>query len=375
MRMRPITPMAAAAVSTILLAATCDDASPPQSDKWTATACSVVKKASVIDRVHTIDAENGSCELIFRASGVTLETSEVEGIDVKGPVIRSSAGEYYAASYSGYVNRWSHDGTFMGHLGKRGPGPYAYRSASGVLIDRTDTVHVSDLPGRWHVLGDSGQIVRTIQGPSLAVREGVAFLDDGRVLLAVPNPPFSDLGKRYVLVNRQDGSVLTSFDQRASSDALRDARHIAYAGGNRFWTVSPTRYELELWTTEGKRLGGIRRRVSWFRESNEGLGATSGNRIASISLDSTGILWVLVINFREAFEQSPDASPSERYSTHVEAFNSYTGELLISRPFNNPLAFYPGLGPNLAYAAELDANGLVTINILEYRLVTDERGP
>jgi hypothetical protein len=173
------------------------------------------------------------------------------------------------------------------------------------------------------------------------------------------------------VLDRATGAVVKAFDPRELRDALRDARLIGYGGGDQFWAVSPTRYELELWSVEGTLLGGIRRRAAWFHDNDEGLMSTTGARILYLYVDAVAnVLWVTIIVFERPRDLNEEGVEPGDYSIRVEAFSTRSGQLLISERFAaDPLAFFPGVAPGVAYGINESASGIPMITVLEYRLV------
>jgi hypothetical protein len=340
---------------------------------WDSPACERDSGDELSMEIDVGEDEVPPCAVVIRSTGISLEVSIADEVDAKLPIGRTRTGEYLAPSFSGVLNRWSAQGQFVESVGQRGPGPYAYRRASGVYLDGHDTIHVADPPGRWHVLEPGGRQVRTIRGPSLARKESMAFLDDNRILVALPNPGFYDTGYRYFILDRSDGSVLSRFDRATTSDVLREARFVAYRGGDRFWAMSPSRYSLELWTTEGQRLGVVRREAQWFENHGEGLRAETGPAIVYLHVDPHDVLWVVtrIPKFEGVLDELEPEMIKDAFAVHVEAFDANSGALLASERFDDPLAFPAGFfGNGNAYRIEYRDDGLIDVEIVELRLVS-----
>jgi hypothetical protein len=108
------------------------------------------------------------------------------------------------------------DGRFQGRLGERGQGPGEWSRPARVVVDRTDSIWVSNLQGRAVVFAPDGTPARTLSSPQLLPIDG--FLEDGNPysLAFRPSPEDRTQGMRT------QGTLLARAWDRGSGEPAGD---------------------------------------------------------------------------------------------------------------------------------------------------------
>jgi len=329
-----------------------------------------VPRGSALHGHVAVSSALAPCRITLQSSGITLKIDENgDGPDAVPPILRLASGTFVAASSErDRLTTWLVNGEPDRVVGRTGIGPGEFRRVSAVYVDFSDTVHVSDAPGRWIVFNSVLEHVRTTSSPSFAVTESAAFLNDGNLLLAPPNLTVDR--RVFHVVDRHNPQSIRGFGTLAGG-SLEGAMQIAYSNGRTFWAASPTKYVLEHWSLDGQRIGSIERRVPWFIASDSGLLAQGTPRIIRLRADNSGTLWVTI--------RVPDASrrplPSDPLRTRtlglrVEVFSTATGELLASEFYQDqyepPFGFF---SDSQGYRIRPAESGIFRVEVVDYRLV------
>jgi hypothetical protein len=231
------------------------------------------------------------------------------------------------------------------------------------------------------VFDKTGSHSRTLRGSVPAQWESATVLDDGNFLVASPNPvPGQHL---FGIISKETGNALAAFGGTrlrrrpgaGDHQLATERRLIAYHGGSTFWSVSPIRYELELWTVGGERMAQIRRGVPWFRDRlAEEAGPTGTEELlVGLHLDADDVLWVIAyIPGATEREVAPSLGlrVQPRNSTiRVEAFDARTARLLASEYFENPYDFWVApIADSRAYRVRYNVDGIMSVELVRYRL-------
>jgi hypothetical protein len=283
--------------------------------------------------------------------------------DVRTPVVLTGSGQFAArGSIPDNLSIWNADGTLARSIGSRGAGPGEFTAVSALYVDRTDTIHVSDSPGRWHVYDRRFQYVRSINFP-MQRWDGTAFLADGNVLVSRPSDLPQD--SLFYVIDR-DGRPIRSFGRARFAG---DIRRISYSGGSGFWAVAPTRYLLEYWSLDGHLLATIRRRVPFFRDSDKGASwdMESGDPVVLfLHHDGRGRVWVVIAD--------PDGGAGGTPTWYLEAFETVTGRLSVSARYTDPSGLPAGfLADGRVYTGRILPNGLSTAVVRSIGIAAADR--
>ena len=216
-------------------------------------------------------ATDGQCQLVFEATGLTME-SDLEG-SIPDPVANTGVldgeGRFYTrTSEPGVVARWTPEGEFDAAVGSFGEGPQEFDPIMRMHLGAGDTVHV--LHGaRWSMIAPDLSVhfvarVDALAGPAM---QGSEIGADGRLMLPMLHPAQDVYG---VGVFNREGE-LDIFLEAPDADPLVWGTGVGIArieGSREFW-VGPTQhdqdhYVLERWNLEGEPLERIERRIDWI---------------------------------------------------------------------------------------------------------------
>ena len=279
----------------------------------------------------TVSTVQAPCSIEF-ARHFALQTEEQNVSDYSAPMVLLSSGELVTrSSIRDRLSVWTAEGQPSRFVGRSGSGPGEFNYVAAIYRDGYDTLHVGDMPGRWHVYDSELRYVRT-NSQLLNEWNDTAFLEDGRVLTG-RNSGFPD-GPLFFVLDR-DGRIVSSFGRALHPN---ENRRIAYAGDGTFWTVLPTRYAVERWSLQGERQATITRDADWFPPSDAGRAwypSTGQPNITRLILDDRRRLWVV-----SAIPVGNDrtSSPSDAWDWVVEVFDTSTGALLASERHDSPEA-------------------------------------
>ncbi len=346
-----------------------------------------------------IDAREAPCRIVFRPTGVRLESvADGSRPDPGRSVVRDGRGHYYSANARGFlttISLWGPDGAFLTHLGGTGEGPGEFPGTGSVLaiyVDGHDQLHAW-APGSWSVFSEDQEFLRRYPAPAskLLNREPVAtVLEDGTVLTGSGRD--SD-GKNFFRVVHPDGTHLHSFgpvgpevewDEYQPPEKL-----ISYSGGDTFLAIANRPltddwegWVAEEWTLDGEHRRTFRRRVPGY-EFFEANGNVSGATAFMHVDDQAGLLFVvfgeLTPRGRERAKDPARITPEERRNglstARLEMLDLRSGELLASdvHPFDGetetfmPWGAFRGTMEGYVYK-ETEA-GLPVVEIVAIELV------
>jgi hypothetical protein len=217
-----------------------------------------------------------------------------------------------------------------------------------VRVSAGDTVHVFDANNLTHsVFSPSLQFVRSTRLESPPEAEAAA-LGAGRLVIATPLRTPARVGLPLHLV--EGGRVVRSFG--SESGTFRpdiphfDRRAVAPAGPGRVWSAHKNRYQIELWSTAGRKLREYRRSVDWFppylATRAVSPDAPPATLLQQVWQDRDGRLWVSMLvadrNWRRAVRPGgPHGYTVADYDgyrdTVIEVIDPERGRVLASRRF------------------------------------------
>lgn len=307
------------------------------------------------------------------------------GVGSSASVVRDSRGRYYAGpnDVDGRVNVYDAAGRFVRTLGRPGRGPGELFRVSELAMAPGDSLHVFDFGNlRQTVFTPDGRVARTVHVP-------------GTVYTAIPRPNGEVIAQFHVpsaslagyTVHRLDrnGRFLRSFAELRGgyrrSDWTATFRPMAPAADGGVWVAYPNRYEIELWSADGRLRRTLVRDASWFRpwsaESNRDPRRQRPRpAIVGIRQDAAGRLWVSMriadprwtpaprVVGEEGTIQPPEAD--RLFDTLVEVIDPASGRL-IARAGNPgpPLAF---IADDLVYRIVERADGSFGADVLRVQL-------
>lgn len=252
------------------------------------------------------------------------------------------------AAYSPPVKAYDAGGRYVATLGAEGQGPGEFRGVGAVRVSAGDTVHVFDGDNlRTSVFSPALRLARTTR-LEIPPQTEAAALGGDRVVLGVPLRSPSRAGLPLHLLD--GGRVVRSFG--STSGAFRpdipyfDERAIAPAGPGRVWVVHKNRYQVELWSTDGRKLRELRRSVAWFpphvAERPVSPDRPPPTTIQQVAVDGAGRLWIKILvpdrDWRRAVRAGGPHGYTVRdragyYDTLIEVIDPRRGRVLASRRF------------------------------------------
>ncbi len=192
-----------------------------------------------------------------------------DSVDAAQPFLAAAAphhGIYVSTqAVSGLVEQLDSLGRVVRVLGRQGEGPGEYQRPTIVLAD-SGRVLINDNFGNWHVFDTLGRPIQTITSTVPGATQGLLLRGD-TVLVAQSASEPERFGYPLHLV-APDGRTVLSFEteDRTDNPSHRFARYRALAreSDSTFWVARMDRYEIELWSTAGKRLKSLAMQRDWF---------------------------------------------------------------------------------------------------------------
>jgi hypothetical protein len=221
----------------VLLAVACGDGS--DSGAFARPACSIV-----LDSVATLGPGSGSLGPSLGSTALRLPTG------------RFLVGEGYTP---GVVAQFEADGSFAGSFGRPGEGPGEFRRTSELRVSEGRVFINDQTLRRISEVTLDGEFVG-IASSSLGTGP-FAPLEDGTVLLVTG----SNSAEERTFQKVRGRVARESFDVR--SDVFSSGPwYLVDHGDSTFWIASVTRYLIERWTDQGRRVIRIERTLDWFPE-------------------------------------------------------------------------------------------------------------
>jgi hypothetical protein len=320
--------------------------------------------------------------VITLSDSVTI-TSSGDSVDLQPRVPAISRSGYIAAyredQPSGGVAVFSASGKFLQLVGQKGGGPGEFREVSAVGFGVADTLWIVDGLFTAHAYAPPPSLVYSrsvkVEEPLLGepTRDGVlsaAYVRYGKGVI----PPALRRWPDFLSVRFGREHAMDAADAMLGAVAPMDSGHIWAARGNA--------YRIELLSRDGTVVQTIQRDVPWFNSEPALPGAPWSAppraRVAAISSDNNGRLWVLVrranrdwapatprgvdANRPVPIRNMPSFAESSRlFEGVIEVFDVKSGALLASREVSGAFLGFPAPG----YASEIveTAAGLIAIRI------------
>lgn len=277
------------------------------------------------------------------------------------------------------------DGAYFGTIGHRGAGPGEFESVTAMTVDMGDTIHVFSV--RESLFQRDGRFIRTRVIPEVPFVSSALILPGGELAIQANIGSRQRAGLPFHLV-RADGTIAKSFGALATENFRLNyysvRRRIVLASDSTFWAAKLPAYRLELWGLDGQLRRVMERKVDWFLpwdppDRPVGIAvAPPKPTVVAISLDTRGVLWVLVHvadrNWKPVF---PSGGRTERsmsqneyaslVDTMVEAIDVQTGRVLVSERVPSVLGRF--VGPGLTTELVEDSDGVFSLRILRLDVV------
>ena len=313
-------------------------------------------------------------------------TDTISPSDFQTGVVRDSRGRYYIVPADGLTSIAVYDsaGRFLRTIGRSGSGPGEYSFIINAEVIAGDSILALDASnGRLTVLSPSYGVVRSIPLRSGFTRAfplpGGQFLVNGRV-----GTPQSAGYPLHVI--GPDGAVLRSFgavNPRYYRERDQfNIRHVERGDGGDVWVAHLDRYEVELWSIDGKLQRTYRRDASWFPprdySTQRQLDAPPPPMGRAIWQDEAGRVWAISqVTSAEWKPQTRVGSSREQpmppfdvqdrnADAVVEVFDPATGALLASQRF--PHYLLGNVGSNAVYALRAAEDGDLRVDVWQIRL-------
>jgi hypothetical protein len=251
-------------------------------------------------------------------------------------------------------------GRFLRTLGRFGHGPGEFQQPAVALAHTADSVAVYDLLGRSISVFDRRlQFVRRYIVAQVGITAFAAVLfPDGHLVKNALLMTRESIGYPLHVIDAT-GAPVRSFGKEVRSStpasAPSDARLLAVRDDTTFWAAHAYRYEIELWSRTGRRLGSLLRDAPWFPPYQEGsMLHLPRPYIQGVFQDAVGLLWVHIAvpdPRRPAMPRIENnaaagaARSNATYNTIIEVIDPAAGTLLATARFQQffHLAIQPGL--------------------------------
>jgi hypothetical protein len=182
-----------------------------------------------------------------------------------------------------------------------------------------------------------------------------------------------------------NGSLIRAFGRPlATATPELEFRTITPDSSGLIWSAFSQRYVIELLSSDSV-VRRLERNVSWFPDDTSTKAPFPWSerprpRIYALSLDSDGVLWVLVrraaahwrpVVVTPSVPFQPNRAPSaarlaDMFEGVIEALDSSTGTVLGSSIVSGSVLGFAG--PRMLYDASEDSSGVVTMRILRLKL-------
>ncbi len=311
----------------------------------------------------------------------------VSPTDFQTSVSRDSRGRYHLAPTSDLATMAVYDSTgrLLRTLGRGGQGPGEYNFIVRADVGPADSVFVLDpMSRRLTVLSPSYSVARTT--PMAGHFTRAHFPGDGRVLMNGSVRTGPSAGQPLHLIGA-DGRIVRSFGN-TRPELRRDREHadmrFTELGNARdIWAARPDRYEVELWSVDGKLVRTFRRTAPWFPQWNYGERRASDApprpMLLAVWPDSAGRAWTLVRVASGQWKPPPGAGGSREVSvppfdeqdrgidTMIEVFDPNTGALVASQRV--PQFILGNVGRDTIYSLRATDDGDLRVDVWRIRLV------
>lgn len=299
-------------------------------------------------------------------------------------VVRDSRGRLFTTSKRGEpVHVWDSLGAYVGSVGRRGTGPGEFGEwPLSLFIDDSDTLHVLDSGGRWHVFDSRFKHIRTF---SVApAHRAVTLLPDGSIV--VTNAIAGSGSKTAMQVISRDGRSTADVGSLSTGARDKGARLVTSELNQSVWIAPPQGakqgYALENRNRLGEVLSVVRREVPWFPND----GYSDEPRLPSFRMlhaDEEGLLWVAIgvkdprWRPRKTGESSleRESASTELYDLRIEVIDPKSGNVLASVRHDTidervlPPIYPVGQRSRLFWGMTTDSLGQGTLTMYELKLV------
>lgn len=296
-------------------------------------------------------------------------------------VVRNANGQYLVTSTGdgAQILIYDADGTYEGHMGRRGRGPGEFGYIGRLLPLSGDSLAALDIRDlSIKILDQHGNQARSVPLP-FRPDDLISVAHDEWMVAGTWHTP-----ARVGYVLHQVNSVgdvnasLSRGDPVLPSRPSMGQRHIA-GGENGVWSIRPDRYELEFWRA-GELEFVLDRRVAWFPDrDNEGARTSWRDSpapwVVDLEVDDAGLVWVMGIVPKAGWEPHPDRGLTlrreELYDTFVEVIDPKLPSVLAGARVSGNAGTITGEG--LIVTEREDSNGVLLLDIWRPTLTIPQR--
>lgn len=255
------------------------------------------------------------------------------------------------------IDVYDRSGKRIRSIARLGSGPQETETFRTFLRASGDTLLLMGRGGLTIVTMDGTIVQKLPTAPVRGVSNGV-FLGGGNVLIAAPSLASDGTMRTMHVLSLQSGRVLRSIGHPDPSlgSGYEAVRYVG-GGKNGIWAVRMNRFEMELWSPDGRLVRKLLRDADWFQAWTENYTPERGPGrlqpiLRGILEDENGFLWLCVLVPRDRSVQYPTRrdQPIKRfdtsgdyYDTIIEVIDPRTNKLLVSRRLPRVVrGFFPG---------------------------------
>lgn len=250
------------------------------------------------------------CEIVLGPTRVALGDDLSSDLQLSGFLALVRGSTYVAAARSGAPQAFDRQGRYLRSLGRTGSGPTEFRSSSAFALGPDDSLAVFDGGNaRINIFDGDLRFARSIRAPQSIINGGMVWLPgSGGFVLSGIRVDQAQAGYTVHLY-ASDGS-----HRRSIAEAPAQPNSPTSSGFQAFRLLQATSndelvsvpialdgsYRIDVWHLPSGQL-----RHSWRREKKE-FAAVTGPfppRVVSTRVDSTGLLWTVVVVRAEDWER------------------------------------------------------------------------
>jgi hypothetical protein len=285
--------------------------------------------------------------------------------EIAARLVRVSDGRFFLSTLTGVhgIGEYASNGAFVAIHGREGEGPGEYRRPPHSITKMVgDSLLVYDFSMRRFSVHDaSGRFTRSFEVPFRV--SDFAAMSDGSILVggAAEGPDPFELGQGAHILDR-DGKLVRSLGDSVGElirhNPLTRSRTVAVSPSGVLAIARRLEYEFMILYPDGSRRI-FERRADWFAPAEDIMNQA---HLTNLWFDDSDMLWVSIL-LPERVTTAPAERPVQRpwgdRRFTVEIFDVVSGELVVSRTFEQPLLFHDGL----AFGPRVSENGNVSIGV------------
>lgn len=270
------------------------------------------------DQNNAREPENASLRFVPITSGCNISAQELaalSGIEVDLPIVALHWDDHFLIvrqSTPTTVSVFDREGKFLQNIGRDGEGPGEFRIIRG-LFPFADSLLIADVRNlRATVFSEDFEYKRSFPLPVQMSHSRLGLSSDGQLLVSGRMTDSRSFGSPIVELN-WDGEVVQYFDEAIEKEGNLKGTVLPRAleaSDDILISLPPIRYNLELWSEDGRISSMIHRDVEWFNwppdlEDPHRVSEPE-NRLLDVQVDKGGYIWVLALidgtDWREGIE-------------------------------------------------------------------------